>query len=95
MSESYLDRPQDDNTHKAHPAFKRGKITGVVSMLKIVKDIIEGIDTGEGVNNSPPVEDVRRAILEYKTALEDSSIDSKEAKKSLKKAKTLVAKVQI
>lgn len=95
MSESYLDRPQDDNTHKAHPAFKRGKINGVVSMLKIVKDIIEGVDTGNGVNNSAPVESIRRAVLEYQSALENSTVDSKEAKKSLKKAKTLVAKVNI
>ena len=95
MSESYLDRPQDDNTHKAHPAFKRGKINGVISMLKIVKDIIEGVDTGNGVNNSDPVESIRRAVLEYQSALENSTVDSKEAKKSLKKAKTLVAKVNI
>lgn len=95
MSESYLDRPQDDNTHKAHPAFKRGKINGVVSVLKIIKDIVEGVDTGEGVNNSPPVEAVRRAILEYHDTLSDSSIDSKEAKKSIESAKKLVAKVKI
>ena len=93
MAESYLDRPQDDNTHKAHPAFKRGKITGVAAMLKMVKDIIEGVDTGDGTNNSPQVEAVRRAILEYKQALE--STDSKSSTKSLEKAKSLVATVNL
>ena len=95
MSESYLDRPQDDNTHKAHPAFKRGKVTGVATILKIVKDIVEGVDTGDGTNISPPVEDIRRALLEYKKALETSPGDSKQAKKALQNAKNLVAKVSV
>lgn len=93
MAESYLDRPQDDNTRKAHPAFKRGKITGVAAMLKMVKDIVEGVDTGEGKNNSPQVEAVRRAILEYKEAL--TKKESKSSDKALEKAKSLVAKVTL
>ena len=32
MSDSYLDRPQDDGTPKAHPAFKRGQIAGTVTV---------------------------------------------------------------
>lgn len=93
MAESYLDRPQDDNTHKAHPAFKRGKITGVAAMLKMVKDIVEGVDAGDGVNNSPQVEAVRRAVLEYREAL--TSKESKSSEKALEKAKSLVAKVTL
>ena len=89
MSESYLDRPQDDGTHKAHPAFNRGKVRGVSLILKIVKNIIEGIDDGSGVNNSPQVESIRRAVLEYKNALEESS--SKSAEEALENAKKIVA----
>ena len=88
MSDSYLDRPQDDNTHRAHPAFKRGKITGVAATLKIIKDIVDGTDTGDGVNVSPPVEAIRRAVLTYK-----QSLTTKEDKKALQSAKDIVAKV--
>ena len=89
MSESYLDRPQDDGTHKAHPAFNRGKVRGVSLILKIVKNIIEGADDGSGVNNSPQVESIRRGVLEYKKALEESS--SKSAEEALESAKKIVA----
>ena len=37
MAESYLDRPQDDNTPHAHPAFRRGKIDGIKTVLSIFK----------------------------------------------------------
>lgn len=89
MSESYLDRPQDDGTHKAHPAFNRGKVRGVSLILKIVKNIIEGSDDGSGVNNSPQVEAIRRAVLEYRSTLEASS--SKSAEEALESAKKIVA----
>ncbi len=99
MSESYLDRPQDDNTHKAHPAFKRGKVTGVVTILSVITNIINGVDTGQGKNVSPQVEAVRRAVLEYKQALDaEASKDTKSAKKiaeSLEKAKSLVASIKM
>ena len=32
----YLDRPQDDNTHKAHPAFNRGKIKGILFLFIMI-----------------------------------------------------------
>ena len=93
MSESYLDRPQDDDTYKAHPAFKRGKVRGVSLILKIIKNIIEGVDTGQGENVSPQVEGIRRAVLEYKTALEASS--TKAATEALDGAKKTVASVKL
>lgn len=93
MSESYLDRPQDDNTHKAHPAFKRGKVTGVVTILSVIKNIISGVDTGKGENVSPQVEAARRAVLELMQALEADT--SKDSAKALKKAKSLVASIKM
>ena len=93
MSESYLDRPQDDNTPKAHPAFKRGKITGVVAILAVIRNVIIGVDTGEGENVSPQVESVRRAVLELVHALEADT--SKDYVKALKKAKSLVASIKM
>jgi hypothetical protein len=33
----YTDRPEDDNTHKAHPAFNRGKVRGILETLSIIK----------------------------------------------------------
>ena len=93
MSESYLDRPQDDGTHKAHPAFNRGKVAGVKAVLHIIKDIVWDVDDGTGSNKSPQVEAIRRAVIEYKTVLQDSS--SKSATEALEKAKKLVASVRI
>ena len=93
MSESYLDRPQDDNTPKAHSAFKRGKITGVVAILAVIRNVIIGVDTGEGENVSPQVESVRRAVLELVHALEADT--SKDSVKALKKAKSLVASIKM
>tara|TARA_R110000796_G_scaffold43431_16_gene106788 strand:+ start:1595 stop:1876 length:282 start_codon:yes stop_codon:yes gene_type:complete len=93
MSESYLDRPQDDNTPKAHPAFKRGKITGVVAILAVIRNVIIGADTGAGENVSPQVESVRRAVLELVQALEADT--SKDSAKALTKAKSLVASIKM
>jgi hypothetical protein len=93
MSESYLDRPQDDNTHNAHPAFKRGKVTGVVTILSVIKNIISGVDTGKGENVSPQVEAARRAVLELMQALEAET--SKDSTKAIKKAKSLVASIKM
>jgi len=93
MSESYLDRPQDDGTHKAHPAYNRGKVAGVKAVLHIIKDIVWDVDTGDGKNKSPQVEAVRRALLEYKQVLRESN--SKASDEALDKAKKLVAGVRI
>ena len=93
MSDSYLDRPQDDGTHKAHPAFNRGKVAGVKAVLHIIKDIVWDVDDGTGSNKSPQVEAIRRAVIEYKEVLQDSS--SKSAAEALERAKKLVASVRI
>ena len=89
MSESYLDRPQDDGTHKAHPAYNRGKVAGIVTILNIIRNIINGVDTGQGENKSPQVEAVRRAVLEYKQTLDSSS--SKSSEEAINNAKNIVA----
>ena len=66
----YLDRPEDDNTHKAHPAWKRGKIAGILETLAIFKDVITGADDGTGTINSPEIEKIRRSIVIMREALE-------------------------
>ena len=87
---SYLDRPADDNTPKAHPAFHRGKIAGVRVMIKILKDLLEGKDNGLGTIGTPQLETLRRAILVYRDALENSQQGSK----ALKEAKNLVEPIR-
>jgi hypothetical protein len=92
MSESYLDRPQDDNTPKAHPAFNRGKVSGVRAMLGIIKNIVDGLDPGDGANRSPQVEAARRALLAYRNGL--VSEDTKQTKAALEEAKNVVANIK-
>jgi hypothetical protein len=70
QSGGYLDRPEDDNTHKAHPAWKRGKIAGILETLAIFKDVITGDDDGTGTINSPEIEKIRRSIVIMREALE-------------------------
>jgi len=70
QSGGYLDRPEDDNTHKAHPAWKRGKIAGILETLAIFKDVITGADDGTGTINSPEIEKIRRSIVIMREALE-------------------------
>ena len=91
--ESYLDRPQDDGTHKAHPAYKRGKVEGVRSVLNIIKYIVTGVDHGQGKNISPQVEAIRRAVLEIKQSMDESN--SKASAEAQKKSKDLVANIKI
>mgnify|MGYP003140960929 FL=1 len=86
----YLDRPQDDNTHNAHPAFKRGKIAGILETLAIFKDVITGSDDGSGTINSPEIEKIRRSIFLMRDTLEHASDKStylsKQAKEALNEA---------
>ena len=86
----YLDRPQDDNTHNAHPAWKRGKIAGILETLAILKDIITGSDDGSGTINSPEIEKVRRSVFLLRDALahasDKSTYLSKQAKQALEEA---------
>ena len=52
----YLDKPLLDETPNAHPAYWRGKATGINDVLKIVSDIMLGHDNGTGVNNHAGIE---------------------------------------
>jgi hypothetical protein len=72
QSGGYLDRPEDDNTHNAHPAWKRGKIAGILETLAIFKDVITGDDNGSGTINSPEIEKIRRSIVIMREALQKS-----------------------
>jgi len=99
MAESYLDRPQDDGTHKAHPAYNRGKINGVRTVLSIIKNIVSGVDYGQGVNKSPQVEAVRRSVLELKKLVESeakgTSKSSENAQQALSQAVKLVTDMKL
>ena len=69
----YLDNPQDDNSQKAHPAFNRGKIAGILETLAIFKEVITGEDNGSGTINSPEIEKIRRATVIMREALQHAS----------------------
>ena len=69
----YTDRPEDDNTRNAHPAFNRGKIQGILETLAIFKDVISGADDGSGTINSPEIEKIRRSIVIMREALNHAS----------------------
>ncbi len=62
----YLDKPALDDTPRAHPAYFRGKASGINSVLKIVSDIMIGLDNGSGTNNHPDIERMRRALLVWR-----------------------------
>jgi len=87
----YMDRPQDDNSHNAHPAFKRGKIAGILETLAIIKEVITGEDNGSGTINSPEIEKIRRATVIMREALTHASdkstnLSTKPAKQALEEA---------
>lgn len=73
----YLDNPVFDETPRAHPAFWRGKSTGINAVLKIVADIMNGVDDGSGANNHEQIERMRRALFSWKDRVD---ISFKEAK---------------
>jgi len=66
----YLDRPALDDTPKAHPAFFRGKALGINSVLKIVSDVMMGLDNGSGANNHSGIEQMRRSLLVWRDELD-------------------------
>lgn len=66
----YLDKPALDDTPRAHPAYFRGKSLGIESVLKIVSDIMMGLDNGSGTNNHPGIEQMRRALLVWREELD-------------------------
>lgn len=69
----YLDRPALDDTPKAHPAFFRGKALGINSVLKIVSDVMMGLDNGSGTNNHPDIELMRRSLLVWRDELDKNT----------------------
>ena len=89
----YMDRPEDDNTRNAHPAFNRGKIKGILETLAIVRNIIVGEDNGSGTINSEEIEKIRRAVFILKDALDHASDKStylsKQAKEALAEAQKI------
>tara|TARA_R110000787_G_scaffold136730_1_gene249285 strand:- start:459 stop:776 length:318 start_codon:yes stop_codon:yes gene_type:complete len=89
----YLDRPEDDNSQNAHPAWKRGKIAGILETLAIFKEVITGQDNGSGTINSPEIEKIRRATVIMREALvhasDKSTYLSKPAKEALEEAVTV------
>ena len=86
----YTDRPEDDNTRNAHPAFNRGKIQGILETLAILKDVVTGDDDGSGTINSPEIEKIRRSVFLLRDALshasDKSTYLSKQAKEALEEA---------
>ena len=82
----YTDRPEDDNTKKAHPAFNRGKARGILETLAIVKKVITGEDNGTGSINSPEIEKIRRSIFIMREALDHASDKSTYLSKPAKEA---------
>jgi len=99
MSESYLDKPEDDNTPKAHPAYNRGKLNSTVYFLKLIKGTVSGTDVGEGQIASPQIEAARRAILHLSSALKHASGKStylsSQAKEALEKAQEELEKINV
>ena len=86
----YMDRPEDDNSRNAHPAYNRGKIAGILETLAIFKETITGEDDGSGTINSPEIEKIRRATVIMREALihasDKSTYLSKPAKEALDEA---------
>ena len=82
----YTDRPEDDNTKKAHPAFNRGKYHGILETLAIIKKVITGEDNGSGTINSPEIEKIRRSIFIMIEALDHASDKSTYLSKPAKEA---------
>ena len=89
QSGGYLDRHEDDNTHNAHPAWKRGKIAGILETLAICKEVITGQDNGSGTINSPEIEKIRRATFLMREALESGKPAIEALAEATKVANTL------
>lgn len=73
----YLDQPELDDTRRAHPAFWRGKASGIEAVLRIVSDIMLGHDDGSGTNNQPDVESMRRGLLAWRAEVDKSLSNNK------------------
>ena len=99
MSESYLDNPAHDGTHKQHPAFRRGQLAGTINILRIIKAVSEGTDIGDGKVGSPQIEAARRIVLELMNNVQETSkastAPSKKAQKALEAVEELVKEINI
>jgi hypothetical protein len=62
----YLDKPALDGTPRAHPAYWRGKNQGINDTLKIVSDIMTGVDNGTGQNNHLGIEKMRQSLISWR-----------------------------
>ena len=86
----YTDRPEDDNTTKAHPAFNRGKVQGILETLALLRNVVVGLDDGKGTNNSEELEKIRRAVFIMRDTLnhaqDKSTYLSKNCKEALEQA---------
>ena len=86
----YTDRPEDDNTKNAHPAYNRGKARGILETLAILRNIIVGTDSGQGTINSAEIEKIRRSVFILRDALhhaqDKSTYLSKQCKEALEEA---------
>ena len=89
----YTDRPEDDNTPKAHPAFIRGKINGILETLALLRNVIVGRDDGTGTNNNQELEKIRRAIFIIRSTLDHSQYKSTYLSKQCKEALEEATKV--
>jgi len=96
---SYLDRPADDGTQKAHPAYWRGRARGTAEILRIVKRVAEGNDPGDGAINSPVIEAARRILITYRETLihasDKSTYLSKHAQEAIQECEELAKKITI
>jgi len=89
----YTDRPEDDNTRKAHPAFNRGKVQGILETLALLRNVIVGIDNGQGTNNSEELEKIRRAVFIMRDTLNHAQDKSTYLSKNCKEALEQATKV--
>ncbi len=78
--EQYLDNPVFDDTPRAHPAFWRGKSAGINAVLKIVADVMNGVDNGSGTNNHEQIERMRRALFTWRERVDASFKENKVGK---------------
>jgi hypothetical protein len=82
----YTDNPENDNTPRAHPAYNRGKATGILETLAIMRKVIVGSDDGSGTINSEEIEKIRRSIFIMREALDHASDKSTYLSKPAKEA---------
>tara|TARA_R110002012_G_scaffold261357_1_gene443264 strand:- start:5500 stop:5799 length:300 start_codon:yes stop_codon:yes gene_type:complete len=98
MESKYLDRPEDDGTHRAHPSYWRGRAKGTAEILKIIKNIATSEDNGTGQISSPVIEAARQVILTYKNTLthasEKSTYLAKQAATAVEKAEELAKEIR-